>query len=91
MPMAKSPEERKSEAAAAKWHARLLCADVSVEERGAFEAWRTASETNARAWDKVQAAWKGLGELDDHPLVARWRKEALAAGPKSKRDDSGEA
>ena len=80
MPRAKSREDSKSEAAAAKWHARLLCADVSVDERQAFEDWRAASAANARAWDKLQTVWQGLGDLGEHPLMARWRREALAEG-----------
>jgi transmembrane sensor len=43
---------------ASEWVARLQADDVSAEDHTSFEAWRSASPRNARAYDELMGTWR---------------------------------
>ena len=43
---------------ASEWVARLQADDVSPQDRTRFEAWRSASPRNARAYDELMGTWR---------------------------------
>lgn len=67
--------------AAAYWLARQDAHPAAATD-AAFLAWLQASAANEAAWMRVQAAWRGAGEvLRDDPLAEALRASAMAARP----------
>lgn len=53
---------------ASEWIARLNADDVSDEDRGQFESWRSTSASHARAYEEVAHTWQHL--LDTGEVVS---------------------
>lgn len=73
---------------AASWFVRLQREPDDAELRSAFDAWRTADPSHARAWDEVTQAWDHLGDLKDDPAILAARaamKAELAAERRTPR------
>ena len=62
--------------AAAGWHARLGSGRASARERQDFDAWIDAAPEHQKAWSETQHAWALVGDLADHPALARARRDA---------------
>jgi transmembrane sensor len=60
---------------AARWHARLQAADCTPNERTAFEAWRDADPSHARAYAVAERVSDGV----DHLQLVDPRFQALTA------------
>lgn len=54
---------------------------VSAADRVAFEAWRVAAPTNARAFAAVESLWQKLDGLEDDAVIGPYVKAALEPEP----------
>ncbi|MDP2213601.1 FecR domain-containing protein [Phenylobacterium sp.] len=73
---------------AASWFVRLQRQPDDSELRSAFDAWRTADPSHARAWAEVARTWDQLGDLKDDPEILAARaamKAELAAERRGSR------
>lgn len=77
-------------AQAARWHARRLNCDCSVEERKSFLRWLNDDEANRKAYEEVESLWEQLGGLES--VAGRQLEEArahLAAARRKSRSRVG--
>lgn len=70
------------DSAAALWFARLQGDDVPPHDRREFERWLKADDRNAAAWESLDRTWSGLAAIENDPVFAALRADALGAGDK---------